>query len=90
MPETRPVCVLDALRAGFCVRGTDVRGRDRVLLCEIMCIHDVGSSILPLLCGVGLCLSTGEDLFAWCLVCPGCPDLWAWAVLCCTEEVSGE
>lgn len=68
MPETRPVCLLDARRAGFCVRGTDVRGRDQVLLCEILCIHDVGSSTLSLLCGVGLCLSPGEDLSAWHLV----------------------
>lgn len=54
MPETRPVCLLDARCAGFCVRGTDVRGRDQVLLCEIMCIHDVGSLTLPLLYGVAL------------------------------------
>lgn len=88
MPETRPVCLLDARCAGFCVRGTDVRGRDQVLLCEIMCIHDVGSSTLPLLCGVGVCLSTGADLSAWHLVGP-C-FLWMWAVLCCTEEKSGK
>lgn len=41
MPETGPVCLLDARPAGFCVRSTNVRGRDQVLLCEMMCIHDV-------------------------------------------------
>lgn len=59
--------------AGFCVRGTDVSGRDQVLLCEIMCIHDVGSLTLPLLCGVRLHVSTGEDLSVWHPVCTGGP-----------------
>lgn len=36
-----PVCLLDARPAGFCVRITNIRGRDQVLLCEMMCIHDV-------------------------------------------------
>ena len=48
VPETGPVCLLDARSAAFCVRGTDVRGRDQVLLCEMMCIHDVGQLSGPL------------------------------------------
>lgn len=48
MSETGPVCLLDARPAGFCVRGTDVRGRDQVLLCEMMCIHAVAQLDPPL------------------------------------------
>lgn len=33
--------MLDARPAGFCVKGTDVGERDQVLLCEVMCVHDI-------------------------------------------------
>lgn len=89
MPETGPVCLWDARPAGFCVRGTDVRGTDQVLFCEMMCIHDVGQ-LNPALAVQSRTVPQHPRVVVYMALLGhwGPYFLGSWAALCRTEEVS--